>query len=178
MAIVDADAALVGSSTFGATSTVAWAADSELINTSTLTATINVVTGYAAPVAHIPPARSVLPGKMILDQVDLFLGDGVTRAQDVVIANLELRVYVGSSQLDWTLLSGVGIPDVQVTAGKVYWTEFSAGFYNIRFFPNLVGLWRVVLTYPTHDQAVSYVYDVSPASAAPGVGIRASFVRR
>ena len=178
MALLSADAALVGGSSFGASATVGWSAGASLAGSAGLSAVVNIVTGYAAPVNYLPPARSVVPGKVVFDQVDWFLGDGKTRAQDVTISDLELRVYVGGSQLNWSLISGSGIPDVRVTSGKVYWTEFSAGFYSVRFFPNLVGLWRIVLTYPTHNQAISLTYDVAPAVSSPGVGVRASFSKR
>jgi hypothetical protein len=116
---------------------------------------------------------------MILNQVDLFLADGKTRAQDVQTTDLLLRVYVDDSPLGWTLVSGVGVPDVRVAAGRVYWTEFSTGFYSIRFFPNALGVWRILLTFPAHDQAVSLSYSVVPQVRNDlGSGMRASFIRR
>jgi hypothetical protein len=90
-----------------------------------------------------------------------------------------LRIYAGATQLAWPLVTGVGVQDIHVAAGRVYWTEFSTGFYNIRFFPNMVGLWRVLLTYPAFDQAISLTYEVVPQVGVPGgLGLRSSFVRR
>lgn len=144
-----------------------------------VTSSLQVNPGYAAPVLYQAPARACSSGKLVLDQVDLFLGDGITRAQDVVPTDLQLRVYLNGEQLNWPLVTGVGIPDVRVTAGKVYWTEFSTGFYSIRFFPNAVGTWRVLLTYPAHNQAVSLSYAVAPQVRNDyGTGMRATFIRR
>jgi len=179
VAIVDLDATLAGSSTVTALATVGFALTSTLSGTSSVAATLNIVTGYAAPVNYVPPARTVQANRMVLDQVDLFLVDGKTRSQDVPISGLQLRAYLNGAQVSWPLVSGTGVPDVRVSSGKVYWTEFSAGFYNIRFYPNMLGLWRVLLTYPAYNQTVSLSYDVvAQASTVGSVGIRTSFVRR
>lgn len=132
-----------------------------------------------AIINYMPPARDVPAGRMVLEQVDLFIGDNETRSTGVVPADLQLVTHAGPNVLAWTLGSGVGIPDVRVAAGKVYWTEFSPGYYNIRFFPNVVGLWRVILTYPAFNQARSFTYNVvAPGAGTPGIGFKASFVKR
>lgn len=178
MAIVDLEATLAGTSTVAAAAIMGYGAQATLAGTSSGSAALNVDTGTPAPVRYQAPARMVASGRMLQEQVDLFLGDGITRAQDVATSGLELRVYLNGTQLSWPLVSGTGIPDVRVSAGKVYWTEFSAGFYNIRFFPNAIGLWRVLVTYPAHDQAVSLSYDVVAQVASVGsIGIRTSFFR-
>lgn len=198
MAIVDLEATLAGSSTVaaqatagyavastlggtsqvGATAAADYAAAAALGGASTFSSALTVVTGFAAPVRYVPSARTVQSGRMVLEQVDFFLGDGITRAQGITTANLQLRVYLNGSQLSWALVTGVGIPDVRVSAGRIYWTEFSAGFYNVRFFPNVLGLWRLILTYPTHNQAVSLTYDVVPQTPLnSSVGLRTSFFR-
>lgn len=179
MPIVNIDADLSSGSTLTADGQVQLKATAGIAGSATMGANLTVVTGFAAPVRHSPPLRVVQSGRPVLDQVDLFLVDGKTRSQDVLPGNLVLRIYAGANQLSWALVSGVGIPDIQVTAGKVYWTEFSTGFYNVRFFPNMVGPWRLILTYPAFDQAVSLSYDVVPQAGAPGVlGLRSSFIRR
>lgn len=173
-------ASLAGSSTFNpADPSIAFIAQAILVGGSTLAAALNVVVGPVATVRYSAPSRRVDSSKMVFDQVDLFLTDGKTRAQDVQVSDLALRVFHNGTQLNWSLVSGAGIPDVRVAAGKVYWTEISTGFYSLRFFPNAVGEWRVLVTYPAHDQAVSFGYDVVPqAASAGGLGLRASFVRR
>jgi hypothetical protein len=131
-----------------------------------------------AIVNYIPPAREVPAGKMVFEQVDLFLGDGETRSPGVLVAGLQVAVHAGPTVLSWPIVTGVSIPDVRVSAGKVYWAEFAAGFYSIRFFPHIVGLWRVILTYPAHNQVLSYTYNVvTKNNSSPGVGFKASFTR-
>jgi hypothetical protein len=131
-----------------------------------------------AIVNYMPPAREVPAGRMVFEQVDLFLGDGETRSTGVLVAGLQVAVHTGPTVLSWPLVTGVGIPDVRVSAGKIYWTEFASGFYSIRFFPNVVGLWRVILTYPAFDQVLSYTYNVvAQGAGVPGVGFKASFTR-
>jgi len=127
---------------------------------------------------NMPPARSVQANRMVLEPIDFFLGDGVTRATGLLVSDLQLDLSLNGTQLAWPLTSGAGIPDVRVAAGKVYWTEPSAGFYNIRFYPNVIGLWRVILAYPAEDQTVSFTYDVVPQAAGVGsIGIKTSFFR-
>lgn len=170
---------IVGVASLTAHPRVGYAARASLTGGSTFTSFLNVVTGPVAPVRYNVPSRIVQAGKLVFDQVDLFLVDGKTRAQDVPPSALALRVFKDGKQLDWPLISGVGVNDVQTVSGKVYWTEFSAGFYSIRFFPNALGEWRILLTYPAFDQAVSLGYDVTPPLGVSGsLGLHSSFMRR
>lgn len=134
--------------------------------------------GYAAPIRYQEPARIVTSGKMILEDVDLFLGDGRTRVVEVPVSDLQLKVFCNSSEVAWPLVSGMGINDIRITAGSVYWTEITRGFYTLRFFPSVLGLWRIILTYRSYDQAVSFTYDVVPkVSVNPSTGIKTSFFK-
>ncbi len=153
-----------------------YAAQATLQGSSSVSAQASVTVGYPAPVLYTAAPRVVPANRMILDPVDLFLSDGKTRSQDVVPSQLQLKVFHNATELNWSLVSGVGITDPRIVSGKIYWTEFSAGFYNIRFFPNALGLWRILLTYPLHNQAVSLTYDVSTAMAVVS-GLRVSFIR-
>ena len=145
---------------------------------SLLTSYLTVSPGYQAPVRYLPPCRTIQSGRMILDQVDLFLSDGKTRSQEVIPSDLQLKLFLNGSQVDWPLVSGVGIQDVRITSGRVYWTEFTTGYYNIRFYPNILGVWRVVITYSANDQVVSLSYDVIPQVSASISGMKSSFIRR
>lgn len=137
------------------------------------------VGGYAAPIRYQPPSRIVTSGRLILENVDLFIGDGKTRVTEVPVADLQLKIFCNNDLVSWPLVSGAGIPDVRVTAGKVYWTEGADGFYSIRFYPSVIGMWRVLLTYQAYDQAISLTYDVVPkVSMNPSTGIRTSFIRK
>lgn len=151
-----------------------------LQGSTTLNADITVYQDeYEAPIRYQDPARIVPSGKMILENVNLFLGDGKTRVIEVSVAELQLKVFCNSDEVDWPLISGVGINDIRVTAGKVYWTEISPGFYNIRFFPSVLGLWRLILTYRSYNQAVSLTYDVVPKITGNlSTGVKTSFFKR
>lgn len=131
-----------------------------------------------AIIRYVPSSRPVRAGQMVFDQVDLFLSDGETRSTGVLVADLQMALQVGATTLAWTLVTGSGVPDIRVAAGKVYWTETSPGFYSVRFFPHVVGLWRLILTYPAHDQVVSYSYDVSANNSSYVQGFKTSFTKR
>jgi hypothetical protein len=170
---------LGGSSDLFSSDVVRYTFSSTLIGSSSLVATPTVSLGIQSPIRYQPASRIVSVSKLVLDQIDLFLVDSKTRAQDVVVSDLNLKVFFNGSQVQWPLVSGLNVQDSQVTAGQAYWTEFLAGFYTLRFFPNVIGSWRVLLTYPTYDQAVSLSYDViQPSSASISSGIHTSFVRR
>lgn len=173
-----ARANLNGSSSLGAR--LVYNVSANLAGSSTLSASATVeLGGYEAPIHYQGPTRVVPAGKMILENVDLFLGDGRTRVVEVPVSDLQLKVFSNSDEVSWPLVSGVGVNDVRVTAGKVYWTEIADGFYNIRFFPSVLGLWRLILTYRAYDQAVSFSYDVVPkVPVNPSTGIRTSFFKR
>ena len=159
--------------------TAKYAVTSFLAATSSVAATATVGLGFQAPVRYQAPSRNVSAGSLILDQVDLFMSDGHTRSQGVTVADLNLKLFFKGSQIDWPLTDGTNVQDVQVTAGKVYWTEFLAGFYTIRFYPNVIGPWRLFLTYPTFNQAVSLSYEVTPKVLTPvSSGLNASSIRR
>ena len=169
---------LGGSSSFSAHARVKYDVRARFDGSSGLIADPTVSLGVQSPIRYQPPSRTVNVSKLVLDQVDLFRPDGKTRAQGVVVGNLNLKLFFNNSQVDWPLVSGASVQDLQVTAGQVYWTEFLTGFYTIRFFPNVIGSWRVLLTYPLYDQAVSLSYDVALPTFVPvSSGIRASFIK-
>jgi len=122
--------------------------------------------------------RTVQAGLVVFEQVDLYLPDNTTRATGVVPANLQAKLHVGSIDTSWPLVSGVGVQDIQVSAGKVYWEEFEAGYYSLRFFPNKVGTWRLLLTWTSQSKSFSFTYDAVAKPAFPGaLGLKATFVK-
>lgn len=179
MADIDVDADLVGGSSAAAEGTVRFATSASLSGGSGLVSTPTVVVGPVTPVRPSASPRQVTAGRLVFDQIDLFQVDGMTRVQDVAASALFARLFFNDKQVNWPVVSGVGVPDLRVAAGKVYWTEISAGFYSVRFFPNAVGNWRLLLTYAAGNQAVSLTYQTTPLASPPGgPGLRASFFRR
>lgn len=172
-------ATLSGGSSTTTHAGIKYAVRSHFIGSSDLVTTPTVSLGVQSPIRYQPASRTVSVSKLVLDQVDLFRSDGKTRAQGVAIGDLNLKLFFKGSRIEWPLVSGTNVQDLQVTAGQVYWTEFETGFYTLRFFPNVIGAWRVLLTYPAYDQAVSLSYDVAqPVFVPVSSGIRVSFIKR
>ena len=170
-------AVLLGTSVAGATPEATYRMKAALTGTSTLGATPSVVVGPAVPI-HELDTRVVPTQQTIFNQVDFFQGDGKTRQQGLIPSNLTLKLCVGATDAAWPLVSGVGVPDIAISSGKVYFTEFEAGYYSFRFYPNMVGLWRIVLLWASGNQGVSQSFDVRPATPfSGGLGLRSSFMK-
>lgn len=121
--------------------------------------------------------RIVRNNETILDQADFFLSDGFTRVTGITISQISMRLfYVGLPQ-PWVLANGLGVTDTQVAAGRVYWNEIpgAPGYYNVRFIPNAVGYWRLLITYPAGTQISAQDYDVIDPQSAIETGLKTSF---
>ena len=79
----------------------------------------------------------------------------------------------------WTLVDGTGVTDTQVASGKIYWNEIpgSPGYYNVRFVPNAVGYWRLLITYPAGTQIAAQDYDVTDQTVPGPAGLSSNFNR-
>lgn len=126
-------------------------------------------------------SRLVSAGTIAYAQADFFQPKGsINRLPGIVAASLGMTVFANSSVLAWPILDGGGVPNSGVSAGSVYFEEISGapGFYLVRFFPDRVGFWRIVLSYPALQQEVPLEFDVVPANvfkAAAKGGLTASF---
>ena len=81
-------------------------------------------------------------------------------------------------QQPWGVVSGVNVADALAVSGKVFFNEVpgSPGVYSVRFRPNAVGYWRLLINYPVGAQTLAQDYDVLPAAQAAPTGITSSFV--
>ncbi len=123
--------------------------------------------------------RVVPVNTLVYDQTDWFQGDFFTRITGLVPANLVLQVFANNALMpSWTLLTGVGVPDSQVAAGKVYIHEITSGFYSVRFRPNALGYWRLNFSYAVGVQTIALDYDVVTKLDMTATGLHASFVGR
>jgi hypothetical protein len=104
--------------------------------------------------------RLVYSNQVVYDQADFFQTDGYTRVVGLVPANIVSEMYFNNETLPWPLVSGVGVPDAQVVSGRLYWQEIGSGPYSVRFRPNAVGFWRVLMTYPVGTQILAQSFDV------------------
>ncbi len=126
-------------------------------------------------------SRIVSAGTIAYSQADFYQSPGsILRVSGIIAANLTLTTFVNSSLLSWSVSDGLIVPDSSISAGTIYFNEIpgTSGFYLIRFFPDRVGFWRVILTYSGISQEVPLGFDVVPAGvfkAIPAGGLTASF---
>lgn len=123
--------------------------------------------------------RLVRNNEVVLDQADYFGPDGFTRVTGLTVADLTYAIFFNNTLLPWVFVTGAGVTDAQVASGKVYFIEVpgSPGYYNVRFRPNAVGYWRLLLTYTAGEQIMAQDYDVSGAPANMDIGLQSSFIK-
>lgn len=124
--------------------------------------------------------RIIPINQAVLDQADFFQSNGFTRIVGLTPAQLLGQLFYNNAVQPWPLISGTGIADAQVASGRVYFNEVpgSPGFYNVRFRPNALGYWRLLLTYTTGTQTVGQDYDVVQNAPAVAQGLNASFIKQ
>lgn len=126
-------------------------------------------------------SRIISAGSIAYSHADFYQPNGsITRLSGIVPANLSLSLFSNSTVLAWPLLDGSNITDSDISSGTVYFEEIvgASGFYLVRFFPDRIGFWRMVLTDQVLLEEVITEYDVVPAGVfktAPGAGLSASF---
>jgi hypothetical protein len=123
--------------------------------------------------------RLVYANQTVVDQADFFASDGYTRVTGLVPANLVLQLFSDNQLQPWTFITGANLTDGQIVSGSVYWLEVpgSPGIYSVRFRPNAVGYWRLLISYPAGQQRAGQDYDVNPAPPTLDQGLQTSFVR-
>lgn len=123
--------------------------------------------------------RLVQINQVIIDQADFFGTDGFTRVTGLLPANLTSQLFFNNLLQPWSLLLGSGIPDALIKSGTLYWNEVpgSPGIYNVRFRPNAVGYWRLLITYAAGTQIMGQDYDVLAQIPVVESGLKASFVK-
>ena len=123
--------------------------------------------------------RLVRNNEVVLDQADYFASDGFTRVTGLTVTQLQCVIFFNNAVQPWIFQSGANITDAQIASGKVYWVEVpgSPGYYNVRFRPNAVGYWRLLITYTAGDQIMGQDYDVTGAPANVDVGLHSAFVK-
>ena len=126
-------------------------------------------------------SRIVSAGTIAYSQADFYQSSGsVLRISGIIASNITLSIFVNSSLLSWNIANGLTISDSSISAGTVYFNEIpgTSGFYLIRFFPDRIGFWRAILTYPGISQETLLEFDVVPSGVFKSVqvsGLTASF---
>lgn len=123
--------------------------------------------------------RLVQINQTVLDQADFFEPDGFTRKTGLGLTDLTHEVFFENGRQPWPLVNGLGVADNQVRSGQVFWNEVpgSPGFYNIRWRPNAVGYWRLLISYTAGTQIMAQDYDVTSQVPIGETGLRASFTK-
>lgn len=123
--------------------------------------------------------RVVQANQVVMDQADFFLPDGFHRVPGLTITALASQLFFNNTLQPWVLASGSGVPDSQISAGRIYFNEIpgSPGIYSVRFRPNALGYWRNLLTYDAGLQIVAQDFDVVQGAPAMESGLNASFIK-
>jgi len=122
--------------------------------------------------------RLVFNNLVVYDQADFFGLDGYSRVSDLTTSQLVLQVYYDNIPQTWLLVSGTDVTEGQVASGNVYLDNLSGGSYGVRWRPNAIGYWRILLIYPDGSQILAQDYDVESGTGVvpPGGGLKVSFV--
>lgn len=122
--------------------------------------------------------RLVPINRVVIDQADIFAPDDFTRITGLTVADITTTLFYNNMAQPWGLLSGSTVTDAQVAAGTVYFNEITGqpGFYSVRFRPNAVGFWRLILTYAVGSRTLGLGFDVIPEMPLVASGLKASFV--
>jgi hypothetical protein len=123
--------------------------------------------------------RIVQQNQVVYDQVDFFQSDGFTRVTGLTYTGVVLNAFFENVAQPWPLANGLTVTDAQVASGYVYFNEVpgSPGYYNIRWRPNAIGYWRLLITYVPGQQIEAQDYDVISSAPAIEGGLSASFIK-
>ncbi len=123
--------------------------------------------------------RLVFANQTVDDQADFFQSDGFTRVTGLTPSQLVGQLFFDNQLQPWPLISGAGLTDTQIASGNVYWLEVpgSPGIYSVRFRPNALGYWRLLITYTAGQQIMGQDYDVVAAAPTVDQGLKASFLK-
>lgn len=123
-------------------------------------------------------SRVIIAGSVAYEQLDFYYPLGsVTRPSGVILSDLTCTSFVNNGSLNWSIVTGVNVPDSSVSSGSFYFNSISSGFYGIRFFPHMTGFWRVVIKHTGYNIEIVKDYDVIPSRLNGSSGLNASFVR-
>ena len=124
-------------------------------------------------------SRLVRSNETVLNQVDILQNDAYTRVVGLGTSDVTVTVFFQNQAQPWPTVLGTTVTDTQVASGSIYFNEIpgSAGYYNLRFRPNSVGFWRLVLAYPAGSQLFALDFDVTTLLPQSTPGLIASFVK-
>lgn len=114
---------------------------------------------------------------VVRGQPDFLQSDGYTRITGITPNRVQSVLFYNNALQPWLLVDGSAVTDAQIASGSVYWNEIpgASGYYNVRFLPNAVGYWRLLILYPAGPEFYAQDYDVVP-SANIDAGLLTSFL--
>lgn len=126
--------------------------------------------------------RSIQAGHAVHDQIDFYeSSSSFIRVPGITLDKLAFFVFYNNSLLSWSAADGSYTPDANLTSGYVLFNEISGspGFYSIRFFPDRVGYWRIIVYNTLTNAQQIRDYDISPAQNqyVNSTGLNASFIK-
>jgi len=128
--------------------------------------------------------RLVAAGSIIYDQLDFYNPVGsINRVPGVLVSSITLKLFVNNVESPWPLVDGSFVPDSSVCAGQIFFNETAVNstFYSLRFFPDRIGFWRLILRSVDFGVEFIHEFDVVPAGSfaptGPVGGLNASFVK-
>lgn len=122
--------------------------------------------------------RIVSSGCLVRSQVDLYFPAGSSsRFTGAPASSVSATVFANNVLLAWPVADGSLVLDSSISSGTVYFNEIpqAPGFYSVRFFPDRVGFWRIVIRSDALGAESILEFDVV-APAKPDGGLNASFV--
>jgi hypothetical protein len=128
-------------------------------------------------------SRLLPAGTVVYDITEVFFPvNTVNRVSGLTYSSVISTNFVNNNPLNWPIADGTAIQSGQILSGKIYFNEISGnpGFYSIRFLPDRMGFWRLVLNFAAYSTEFSADYDIIPAGAftpsASTGGLTASFL--
>lgn len=124
--------------------------------------------------------RLIQINQVVFDQADYFQSDGSTREPGLGASDVTHEIFFKNILQPWPLVDGTSVTDAQVKSGNVYFNEVagSPGFYNVRWRPNALGYWRLLITWAGPPiQIMAQDYDVVDQAPSVASGLRSSFIK-
>lgn len=123
--------------------------------------------------------RQVYANQVVLDQADFFQSDGFTRVPGLIASLVTHQLFFDNILQPWTLVNGQGVSDTLVVSGKVYFHEIAGqpGYYSVRFRPNAIGYWRLLINYPAGLQITAQDYDVLASPPGGESGLKSTVIK-
>lgn len=123
--------------------------------------------------------RTLPSGSLVRDQLDFYSPPGSSsRLSGVNVNSASITAFFNNSILPWFFSDGSSVSDSSISSGCFWFNEIpgSPGFYSLRFFPDKVGFWRIVVYHSASGSEQIKEYDVVQSNQYVQ-GLSASFTK-